>query len=713
MYDFFERKKDQFAIELNEVQKNAVLKTEGPLLLLACPGSGKTTTIIMRIGYLIEEKGVQPNRIKAITFSKASALDMTERFKHFFPSTPVVDFSTIHSLAFKIARTYLSKTDTTYELIEGGKGIKVNKSFLLKKIYRDVLHDDCTEDMLSALTTFISVHKNRMIPLSKWLELDEPFREAGQIALKYEQYKTRNSRHILLDFDDMLTIAEQALRTDETLANHFRNQNDYMLTDESQDTSLVQHKIVEHLVAHHGNLCVVADDDQSIYTWRGAEPDYLLDFKSVYPDAHILMMERNYRSSKEIVETTSLFIKKNKKRYNKEMYTENEQSEEIQIKQFEEKKKQLDYVTYELQSEKNLKDIAILFRNNSSSTMFVSELHRRGIPFYMKDADDKFFSHWVVDDILNFMRLSFNTERKDVFAKVCMKMNVFISRNMLTSFENTETNGNVFDAFIDSVDLKSSQKVKLEQYKEVYQKLQDMRPAQVIRIIRYELEYEEALKSRAEKFGYRIDHLMEIMDTLEGIATPLRTMIEFANRLKELESVVQKAKYKPFENAVTLSTFHSAKGLEFKRVFMIDLVNGIIPSKDDLETGELEESRRLFYVAMTRAKKKLELLSYRKVDHKECNDSKFVNEVRGLLLKPSQREESGKKIYMPQADVPYNPNAISSKKEIEVGTEVKHRVFGIGLITKTENEEVTIQFGSSEKRLDIGFVLSKMLLEKV
>ncbi|CAM3248284.1 ATP-dependent helicase [Filibacter tadaridae] len=716
MNDFFERKKRELNINLNDVQKRAVEQTEGPLLLLACPGSGKTTTMIMRIGYLIEEKKVNPRRIKAITFSRASARDMMERFKRFFPDCVPVDFSTIHSLAFTIARSYLEKQGTTFELIEGGGKQKQSrtKSFLLKGLYKKVMHDDCTDDELSALSTFISGIKNKMIPLDRWDDLVGPFERAGRIAQKYEQVKKQTSGHLLLDFDDMLTLAEQALKEDKELGDRYRNKYDYILTDESQDTSLVQHKIVEHLVVHHGNLCVVADDDQSIYTWRGAEPDYLLEFKKVYPNAQVLMMERNYRSSKEIVELASKFIKKNKKRYPKEMHTENSPKEPITIKQLDNPKSQLEYVTYELLGEDRLNEVAILFRNNSSSTMYVNELHRRGIPFYMKDADDKFFSHWIVEDILNFMRLSFNTERKDIFAKIVLKMNLFISRSMLTQFENTETSGNVFDAFIKTVDLKSSQIKKLKEYKDVYDKIPDMRPAQVIRIIRYELEYEASLKSRAEKFGFRIDSLFGILDILEGIAAQLRTMVEFANRLKELEQAVQNAKFNPPENAVTLSTLHSAKGLEFRRVFMIDLLKGIIPAdEDEGDIAMLEEARRLFYVGVTRAKEKLELLSYGQSEGKSKEDSKFVNEVRSLLLKPNKLQKEQQPVREAKASIPLNPNGIQDKKELTVGTIVMHRVFGQGEITKQQGREIHIQFGKVEKRLDIEFVLSKRLLEAV
>jgi DNA helicase-2/ATP-dependent DNA helicase PcrA len=716
MNDFFERKKKELNIDLNDVQKKAVLQTEGPLLLLACPGSGKTTTMIMRIGYLIEEKNVNPKRIKAITFSRASARDMTERFTRFFPHSARVDFSTIHSLAFMIARTYLEKSGTTYELIEGsGTGRQsVNKTFLLKGIYKEVLKEECTDDELSSLSTFISSIKNKLIPTGKWEDLKGPVDKAGRIARKYEQFKARTSGHLLLDFDDMLTIAEQALREDEQLSEQFRSLYDYLLTDESQDTSLVQHKIVEHLVAHHGNLCVVADDDQSIYTWRGAEPDYLLDFKSVYPDAQVLMMERNYRSSKEIVETTSKFIKRNKKRYPKDMHTENGKVEPIYIKQLDSPKRQLEYVTYELLGEQNLNEIAILFRNNSSSTMFVSELHRRGIPFYMKDADDKFFTHWIVEDILNFMRLSFNTERKDIFAKIIMKMNIFISRNMLTQFENTATTGNVFDAFSQTVDLKDSQVKKLADYKKGYAVIPEMRPERVIQLIRNDLGYEAALKSRAEKFGYRFESLLSILDTLEGIASQLKTMVEFASRLKELEQAVQNAKFNAPENAVTLSTFHSAKGLEFRRVFMIDLLKGVIPSEEDeSDAAMLEEARRLFYVGMTRAKKRLELLSYSQDEGKPKEDSRFLNEVRSLLLKPGEAKKVQKPVKITKASIALNPDGIQDGDELTVGTAVKHRVFGQGEIIRREGDEVHIQFGKIEKRLDLETVLSLRLLEKV
>lgn len=714
MRDFFERKKEEFGILLNTVQKQAVLETEGPLLLLACPGSGKTTTMIMRIGYLIEEKKVSPSRIKAITFSRASAADMKARYEKLFPHLPPVKFSTIHSLAFEITRVYLEKNGKGYELIEGKGSHQFNKQSLLKRIYKDVLKEDCTDDELSALSTFISGLKNKLIPLEKWTEIEQPFKDAGVIAKKYEQHKTKQSHFIYVDFDDMLVLAEEALRVDDALADEFRGRFDYLLTDESQDTSLVQHMIVEHLVAYHGNLCVVADDDQSIYTWRGADPTYLLAFKKVYPDALILQMEQNYRSSKDIVDLSAKFITRNQDRYPKNMFTENRAEKPIQMKQVSTPRAQLDYVIYELLNEQNLSETAILFRNNASSTMYVSELHRRGIPFYMKDADDKFFNHWIIEDILNFMRLSFNTERKDIFTKIIMKMNVYVSRKMVTQFENAKTTGNVFDAFIQTVPLKDRQVKKLKDYKKGYEAIPEMRPMRVIQLIREELGYEAALKSRAEKFGYRFDHMKSILDTLENIAMPLRTMVEFAQRLKELEEAVQTAKFNPSENAVTLSTFHSSKGLEFERVFMIDLQRGIIPSEDDEEdVRTLEEARRLFYVGMTRAKNRLELLSFREDEGKKREDSRFLNEVRGILNPAEATKEkrmTEKKVK--QKTVQVNEKGIQRRQDLVVGLEVVHRVFGKGKILAVDSK-VKIKFAEEQKEFDTNTILQYGFIERV
>ncbi|MET3575328.1 ATP-dependent helicase [Bhargavaea ullalensis] len=721
MTDFFERKRAETGVALNEVQKQAVLTTDGPLLLLACPGSGKTTTMIMRIGYMIEEKGINPGRIKPITFSKASARDMANRFAQLFPTLRVPAFSTIHSLAFKIAREHLEQTGKGFALIEGEKqpGIPTRNA-LLRQSFRDVEKEEPKEEELASLSTFASYVKNRLISPSEWGGLKGPFPQAGMMLRKYEALKTRNPRQLLLDFDDMLTIAEEGLRTDPDLCRRTQDRFDYVITDESQDTSLAQHRIVEHLVRRHQNLCAVADDDQTIYTWRGADPEYLLGFTGPYPDAKILMMETNYRSSEEIVGVSAGFIKRNRKRYEKGMRAVNGNAGPVFVKKFPDRDTQVRYIIYELLAEENPGDAAVLFRNNSSSTAFVHELHRRGIPFYMKDADDRFFDHWIVEDVLNFMRLAFNTAHKGVFGKIALKMDLYISRAALDQFIRSGVGGNVFDGFLEEPGLKDSQRRKLVLYRDIYGSLKGKRPAEVIRIIRRDLGYEESLKSRADKFGYRADALLGMLDTLESIAKPLRTMTEFAERLTELKEAVKEAKTRPSEGAVTLSTFHSSKGLEFRRVFMIDLIEGQFPSAEDAKDPDLlEEARRLFYVGMTRAKARLELLGYDRDDRgSSVSASRFVGEVDGLLAIKEGRERlqapsaagETRSFVRSSTNTEPMPGAIQDPAKIVPGLKIRHRVFGDGEVEAVRDGRVSVKFKKQQKDLDLGMCIGRGLI---
>ncbi|WP_342541678.1 ATP-dependent helicase [Paenisporosarcina sp. FSL H8-0542] len=709
MPTFFERQAISHNVHLNKVQQKAVCQTEGPLLLLACPGSGKTTTLIMRIGYLIEEKGVEPRRIKAITFSRASAQDMKSRFEQFFPSLNQVAFSTIHSLAFSITSRFLKSQGISFTLIEGTPTNNAPmKSQILKDLYKQALKEDCTDDQLQEMIQFISFIKNKMIPEARWKDEALPNPEAVKIAIQYEAIKTQNPSQLWLDFDDLLVIAYEALSTDRHIMESFSKLYDYVLTDESQDTSRVQHAIVEKLVEGHRNLCVVADDDQTIYSWRAADPSYLLNFKETYPDAKILKMEQNYRSSANIVSVANQFIKRNTIRYKKEMFTKNSPVLDIELKRLHDDQAQMRYVIYGLLDLKETSSAAILFRNNASAILYISELERRGIPFYMKDVDQRFFSHWVVDDILNFMRLSFNLERKDIFLKIARKFNLYLSNDQIRKFERIEEAGNVFQLLSRHVPLKDYQIKSLQSYATIYEQMKESRPKSVIRLIREKLGYEQVLQNRAEKFGFRIEVLLDMIRTLEQIAEPFTTMEAFAKRLKELDELTQKAKKIKDPNAVTLSTFHSAKGLEFDHVYMIDCHNGTIPSDEDQrDTDKLEEARRLFYVGMTRARQHLELLTYAEKDGKEKVESRFISEVRSILLKNSKQSEAVTK----QVD-PENPNTIREIREMTVGLKIVHKKFGEGHIVQLKSDRIILRFGETQKELAIQMILDKGLLAK-
>jgi len=452
---FFLRKRKELKVSLNEVQQKAVLHTDGALLLLASPGSGKTTTIIMRIGYLIEEKGVSPDRIKGVTFSKASAEDMKVRFARFFPTLPTVDFSTIHSLAFAVVREHCYQEGIDYQLIEGSVDFQegadpafANKKMMIRTLFQKINGEKITDDQLEELTSYISFIKNKLVPPAQWSTIPCDIPNAETIFKQYEETKAQNPKRLLLDYDDMLTLANEALTTNRRLLQKYQQKYDYVLTDESQDTSLVQHAIIEKLVQSHGNLCVVADDDQSIYTWRAAEPQYLIDFKKVYPKATILKMEQNYRSTPQIVDVANQFIKRNKNRYDKNMFTENDDGEKIDIKVFPDYEDQSRYIGQELATLTNYQDAAVLYRTNSSSILLMNELDRAKIPFYMKDSDHRFFSHWIVEDVLNFMRLTFNDKRTDIFETIHTKCKGYITKQQMAQAKTVPSKDSVFDKLI-------------------------------------------------------------------------------------------------------------------------------------------------------------------------------------------------------------------------------------------------------------------------
>lgn len=745
--DFFTRKNNEIGVSLNDVQRKAVLQTEGPLLLLASPGSGKTTTIIMRIGYLIEEKGVEPTRIKAVTFSRASARDMKERFKRFFPQLPPVDFSTIHSFAFEVAKDYFRRTGTYYQIIEGdldqeeqdkldSNDLPLHKKIILRNLFKSIVGENITEDQMDELTTHISFIKNKMIPADRWSMVKVDVPEAERILREYEAFKRSGHSKLLVDFDDMLSIGNEVLEGDAGLLRKYQDRYDYVLTDESQDTSMVQHAIIEKLVQGHGNLCIVADDDQSIYSWRGAEPSYLLNFKQVYSNAVTLFMEQNYRSTKDIVSVANQFIKRNKNRYDKNMFTENAPNKPIVIKSIANYSDQAKYLVQEIQKIERLSEVAVLYRNNSSSVSLMNEFDRAGIPFYMKDADNRFFSHWVVEDILNFMRMTFTDKRADILEKIHLKMNGYISMQQMASVKEVNNNESVFDNLLNYAQLQEYQVKQLQACKETFVQMKGMPPRHAIRVIRERLGYDKAIEKMCDRYGHREEYLMGILNTLEEIADTLRTMEEFASRLKQLESVLKTSKFRAGQNVVTFSTLHSSKGLEFERVYMIDLIEGIIPYTDAQGRIEsIEEATRLFYVGMTRAKKHLELIVYRQRDGEKVRESQFVTDVRKILNPPKEKQKletpeisraKGKSIGANRANgaakqvvahkgsefgIPYNPNAIRNRSELALEKVVIHRVFGHGTIIKMNAEQIHIAFERDIKALSIATCLDMGLLE--
>lgn len=620
-------------MNLSKEQNKAVNHVKGPALVLAVPGAGKTTVLIYRTGNLILNHNISPENILSITFSRASASDMKSRFNKIYGdiSHIPVHFSTIHSFSFSLVREYAYKNRIRYTLVEDSKK-ELNKYNILKRIYYSINREYITEEKLENLLNYIGYIKNMLIdPMEFTKQFKIEIDNFIDILHTYEKYKRSNN---LIDFDDMLTIALEILHKDKYLLNKYRNRYNYIQVDEGQDTSKAQMEIIKILSHPKNNLFIVADDDQSIYGFRGAYPKGLFNFNNIYKNAKVYYMEENYRSTKNIVSISNKFIKQNTLRYNKNIFTENKFLQPVNIVKVKKLEDQYKFLVDGLKQVENYGNSAILYRNNISSIGVIEYLERNNIPFYIKDVKVNFFNHWLVEDILSFFKLADDPKDLIAFEKIYYKMKGFISKKQLYYIKNLNYSSSVFDRLLDLPGLNSFYRKNILELKLDFKKLSKMSPYNGILYIEKKLEYEDYLRESCMKFGHTLDSLKTILYYLKMIASKTENLDEFISRLKYLDYLAIHSKNN--KNGITLSTIHSAKGLEFENVYIIDLIEGDFPnttSIDEFNKGNieaLEEERRLFYVGMTRAKAYLTLITIQNRNEKRVQPSRFLIELERL-----------------------------------------------------------------------------------
>ncbi|AHF06242.1 ATP-dependent helicase [Desulfitobacterium metallireducens] len=714
--DWLQILEQETEVKLNDVQKQAVLQTEGPVLLLATPGAGKTTVLNFRIAYLILEKGVSPSHILALTFSRAAAQDMGERFHTLFGRRipEWVRFSTIHSLCYRIVRTWFQRVNQSYRLIEQEQGA-FSKSAVLRQLYESINHTMLTEDKLEELSQAIGYIKNSLMSRSEMGELEVKVKNLEEIYLAYEEYKCKaHAPIILLDFDDMLTVAYDILRKQPDLIKAYQQHYRYILMDESQDTSLVQNKIVELLAQPQNNLFLVGDDDQSIFSFRAADPQYLLNFHAIYPQAQILTMDQNYRATQKLVASANELIQANQKRYPKNMFSKQASGEPPRIRQFGTNEEELEYLVKSLKMRplsQNVNSVAVLYRNNLSAVLLMDRLERAGIPFYMKDFRDRFFKHWVVEDVLNFLRFSYSDKNVTLLEKIFTKFDSYISRKQIEWLKSCPSKESVFDRLAEIPETKEFRKKRLLQFKRDFKRLNHMYPIPALHFIREDFKYEEKVKDFADRLGYSMEVVREMLDILETLAEDQQDLTAFANRLKSLEEAAINSAQNRGKPVVTLSTLHAAKGLEFDEIYLMDLAEGILPAADAIKAVEqkqgaaMEEERRLFYVGITRAKRKLELLSVQFQNHQEVLPSRFVVELSQILRVKEQPGE-----VRPVKEI---ADSSLTRLIIKKGALVRHKKFGIGEITKVEGDIIFVQFKEGLKQLSVELCLSEQIIKSI
>lgn len=679
---------------LNPQQTAAVQTVEGPVLLLAVPGSGKTTVLVSRLGYMLH-CGITPKEILVMTYTVSATKDMRQRFNKLFGQQYAsgLEFRTINSMSNGIIRHYQKYFGSDpFELIAEDARIK-----LIGEVFQKVTGDYADESDKKDVQSQITYIKNMCLAQEDIDDIKIGNTPFGPI---YREYCQRMRENRQMDYDDQMVYAHRILLKYPEILEHFQRRYRYICIDEAQDASKIQHKLVRLLAGEHKNIFMVGDEDQSIFGFRAAYPQALLEFNEVYPDAKYLLMEHNYRSTKQIVEAANSFIQKNKNRHPKQMVTNNAEGDPLNQVWVKDRNAQYEYFANVAANCST--ETAILYRDNESAIPIIDLLERRGQPYCCKQLEGAFFNHRIVRDITDIIRFAYDPTDYERFEKIYYKISLGINKvQMMTAIKNAK--GNREHVLEHVLRLSSLSEWSQKQTKALimhFAAIKNQTAAHAVnRIINF-LGYAGYI-SRNNMDAGKLDILMSLAAREE---TPER----FLERLNALSNIVARGGNSscPF----ILSTIHSSKGLEYDKVILADVIDNVMPKiQRDQATGSsaiTEEERRLFYVAMTRAKKELTVMRFRE----EGLKSTFAQELfpikpQSQALPKTQRPSNtvvrqnirlGVRPPMPSVDTR------AMAKDFIPKARVRHRTFGFGVITAKDGMYVTIRFDDgTEKRFDL------------
>lgn len=617
-------------MEFTGAQKEAIAHKDGPCLVLAVPGSGKTTVLLARLRSLIQA-GVRPENICSITFSRLQAMDMKDRFFRdpSFTHDSRLTFSTIHAFCYRILRAYAHKNNRQLTLIEGSG--KWNKYQIVGRFFKESRGYSMSEDEAEDFFRIDGYLKNSLITYRQYRKITkDSFSDFEKISQNYEAFK---ADHDLIDFDDMLVKALRALDLDSDLLFGLRQRFSYLQVDEAQDTSPIQFRIIEKLAAPKNNLFMAADDDQAIYGFRGADPYYLLHFKEIYPQARVIKMEENHRSTANIVRLASGFIGYNENRYEKKAEATHEGSEKIKLFLVKNLEKEMKLLEKNLEADLKEGTVAILFRNNLSLICPTQLVLEKGIDFESQARADRFFRHRVFQDIRAILRFSQDPWNLSVFKEIYYKLNAFIKKSFLEEISNADPSLPILDRVSALPQTQNHfYQEKLRKLKKTIDRMKGESPFEAIEEIETCLGYGDYLTENArlgDSFAMTAQRILEI---IKYLSRGVKTLEEWEKHMDFLNEEIKNPSKK--RARLTLSTIHGAKGLEYDTVWLIDLMQNEFPSIMALDLNDggnarlLEEERRLFYVGITRAKKRLRLVGRRSMNGHPTNPSQFLEEIQ-------------------------------------------------------------------------------------
>lgn len=598
---------------LNEQQEAAVRRVNGATLLLAVPGSGKTTVIVARTGYLMYVAGVKPENILTITYTRAAAKEMKERFIKKFAPERIPAFSTINSFCLSVINTCAKE-----KYIHVPKLVPNNES-IVRAIAAKMLPEYPSDSQVRSLAQKVCKVKNKLMTFQEIEAIEE---NSLDFSAFYQAYKLYMSEHDLMDFDDQLLMANDLLDEYPDILQRAHEKFRYVSVDEAQDTSYVQHLIVQKLVGRNGNIFMVGDEDQSIYGFRGAYPAALLDFQSNYNEPCILRMETNYRSDRNIVSAANQFIKLNTRRLDKNMRAQSQKDGAIVVTCIDRMEQQAELLLERIRNQKPDESLAILYRNNDSAIPLINLLQMNGIQVQTRDATGTFMTNYVIRDLLDFMLLALNPADTTAFGHLYYKMGLYMkgvtAKRIIEAVEEGECR-NVFSAAIKFAGGKGYA-WKIECLPRDFSDLAKKKPAEAIDYILFMLDYWSNWLTKKIDAGASEQFISLRISILKMVAEKYSTIPDFLAALKNI------TEYKGCEDSnVTVTTIHSSKGLEFDKVILIDMVSGIIPGdSDDRDAEDDEEDARAFYVGATRARHELEIITCRKMYQEKLEVSEFV-----------------------------------------------------------------------------------------
>lgn len=601
-------------MQVSNAQHQAITHGAGPAIVLAGPGSGKTLVITQRVRYLIEAYHVRPQEILVITFTKAAAQEMQSRFQALSRQRGVT-FGTFHAVFFHILK-YAYHYSAANILTEEKK-----YQILQRLLSESGLHFEDEKETLSEIASEISVVKNEQIPLEHYYSKSCPEEVFRGFYRKYEEVHRREG---LLDFDDMMTMTYELLTQRADILAAWQRHYRYILVDEFQDINLLQYAILRLLADPERNLFIVGDDDQSIYRFRGAKPEIMLNFPKDYPDAKQIVLDRNFRSVAPVIRAAQLVIRENTKRFAKRAVHVRKGQGQVDIREFSGQEHESLYLIKKVQESlaggTPPNEIAVLYRTNQGARPYAERLMEFNIPFEMRDALPNIYEHWIAKDLFAYLHLARERLDRAEFLQVMNRPKRYIARDAIDakviSLETLRTYYEDKDWMLDRID-----RLELD-----LRMLKDMAPYAAVNYIRYGMNYEEYLQEYAKARRMKPEELTDILDEIQDGCRPFKTVEAWYEHLTAYKErlLEQRGKKERDPDAITLATLHSAKGLEFQEVFLVDVNEGTIPHRKASMEADLEEERRLFYVGMTRAKDRLHLFYVRERYGKRVEPSAFL-----------------------------------------------------------------------------------------